>query len=174
MTDAWVPATQDVARWIARLTGNGNAGLTGDFDSSTTPTDTQVALIIDQASAEVRVAVGVTADPAFDPWIRTVVAMEAAAQVVLAYDPQATDLATTLHTWYETSLGRLLALARPGTSDGGGSQPITGYVGTPGTLVWSMPPAPLEPYGGLYARPWDIVDLPWLLRSAFPPSFWGV
>jgi hypothetical protein len=182
VTDAWMPTSQDVARWIARLTGSGNAGLAYDFTNETVPTADQVALIIEQASAEVAVSAGLAADSPYSSWARTIIALEAAAQTIISYDPSATEAATLLHSWYETALGRLLALARPGTSEGGSSQPIVGYVGPVGDLVWTMPPAPLDwPYGGwnwTYAQEVDADALwAWITHSpsmGYPPSFRNV
>lgn len=171
-TDPWVPAVDEVARWVARLTPGSDGALQFTFTQDTVPSAAQVARIVQQATAEVRVSVGVGADGKYDPWIRQLVALEAAAQVTLAFDPQATTAATTLHTWYETGLTRLMALAHPevsdGTGGGGSTQPITGYVGTPGDLVWTMPPGPVLYDRGLYTRPWE---LPAWWAAPWPPSF---
>lgn len=165
-------STTGVAQRIARLTPDATGLTVGDFTEDTFPTEADVQALLDNAVGRVNARFG-TADTELEAARDDAAQWIAAAAVALSYNPTSFELIAALRqmaTDTLTDLAAGYARLHPGSDpeNGSSSQPIEGYVGTPGTPVWSMPPAP----GDLCRAPLAERDLarPW---EYVPPVFDG-
>lgn len=138
-------SVEGVAQRIARLTPDHAGQLVGEFTTDTIPAVADVQTLLGSAVARVSARFG-TADTDLADARDDAAMWIAAAGLALSYDPTNLDMIQALRTHAQdviTDLAAGYARLHPGTGeDGTSEQPIDGYVGTPGTPVWSMPPAP--------------------------------
>jgi hypothetical protein len=104
---AWAPTSDDVAALLAHLTVDASGVPTGKFSTTSSPTATQVALLVQDISGEIAAAAGVIPPLLYED-AKLVAILGTAALVETSFSDQSDVLANLLAQRYQNALARLI------------------------------------------------------------------
>jgi hypothetical protein len=104
---AWAPTPDDVAALLSHLTVDATGVPTGKFSTTSSPTNTQVSLLVDDIAGEVAAAAGVVPPLLYDD-AKLVAILGTAALIETSFSDQSDTLANMLAQRYQNALARLI------------------------------------------------------------------
>lgn len=104
---AWAPTSDDVAALLAHLTVDATGVPTGKFSTTSSPTATQVALLVQDISGEIAAAAGVIPPLLYED-AKLVAILGTAALIETSFSDASDVLANLLAQRYQNALARLI------------------------------------------------------------------
>ncbi len=144
---AWTPSSDDVAALLAHLTVDATGVPTGKFSTTSSPTATQVTVLVEDIVGEIAAAAG-PVPPVLYADAKLVAILGTAALVELSFSDQSDVLANLLATRYQNALARL-TLAVSEVNDSGQVFPE------------GVPPAPLFSFPDITCLDYTTVFSTW-------------